>query len=82
MQNFFNWETTAAFNQFGPNHDSWKLIIEEAEDGISMGVEMLKRIRQSGAPEGTSEQIEQIAGELSSTLDKLRQLRTNMKSMV
>ena len=77
----FNWDITA-FNQFGPRGDSWKLQIEEAEDGISMGVEILKRIKQSGAPEGTSEQVEQIAGELSSTLDKLRQLRTNMKSMV
>ncbi len=80
MQNFFNWEVTA-FN-FGTKGDSWKLRIEEAEDGISMGVEMLKRIEQSGAPEATSKQVEQIADELSSTLDKLRQLRTNMKSMV
>ncbi len=81
MQRYFNWDITA-FNQFGPREDSWKLQIEEAEDGISMGVEILKRIKQSGAPEGTSEQVEQIAGELSTTLDKLRQLRTNMKSMV
>lgn len=81
MQSYFNWDITA-FNQFGPREDSWKLQIEEAEDGISMGVEILKRIKQSGAPGATSEQVEQIAGELSTTLDKLRQLRTNMKSMV
>lgn len=81
MQRYFNWNV-AAFNQFGPKGESWKLRIEEAEDGISMGVEMLKRIRQSGAPDETSQQVEQIAGELSSTLDKLRKLRTNMKSMV
>ena len=81
MQRYFNWDVTA-FNQFGPSGDSWKLTIEEAEDGISMGVEMLKRVRQKNAPEPIAEQIEQIAGELSSTLDKLRQLRTNMKSMV
>lgn len=80
MQRFFNWDVTA-FN-FGPKEDSWKLRIEEAEDGISMGVEMLKRIQQSGAPDETAKQVDQIAGELSSTLDKLRQLRTNMKSMV
>ena len=71
-----------AFNQFGPKEDSWKLTIEEAEDGISMGVEMLKRIRKASAPEPITEQIEQVASELSATLDKLRQLRTNMKSMV
>ncbi|KKN64642.1 hypothetical protein LCGC14_0489720 [marine sediment metagenome] len=76
----FNW-SIKAFN-FGSKDGSYKLRIEEAEDNISMGVEMLKRVKQSGAPEATSEQIEQIAGELSSTLDKLRQLRTNMKSMI
>lgn len=81
MQRYFNWDVTA-FNQFGPKGDSWKLTIEEAEDGISMGVEMLKRVRQKNAPEPIAGQIEQIAGELSSTLDKLRTLRTNMKSMV
>jgi hypothetical protein len=75
----FDWSVTA-FN-FGPSKDSWKLTIEEAEDGISMGVEMLKRIRKASAPEPITEQVEQIASELSSTLDKLRQLRTNMKSM-
>jgi len=76
----FNW-STKAFN-FGPPNGSWKLTIEEAEDNISIGVEMLKRIRKKKAPEPIAEQIEQIADELSSTLDKLRQLRTNMKSMV
>ena len=81
MQKYFNWNVSA-FNQFGPKGDSWKLRIEEAEDNISMGVEMLKRIQQSGAPEESAKQVDQIAGELSSTLDKLRQLRTNMKSMV
>ncbi len=81
MQRYFNWEVSA-FNTFGPKGDSWKLRIEEAEDGISMGVEMLKRIRKSGAPDETPQQIEQIAGELSAALDKLRQLRTNLKSMV
>jgi hypothetical protein len=81
MQRYFDWDVTA-FNTFGPKGNSWKLRIEEAEDSISMGVEMLKRIRQSGAPDETSQQIEQVAGELSSTLDKLRKLRTNLKSMV
>lgn len=81
MQKFFNWDV-AAFNQFGPKGDSWKLTIEEAEDGISMGVEMLKRIRHKNAPDEISQQVEEIAGELSTTLDKLRLLRTNMKSMV
>ena len=74
----FEWSVQA----FKPSGSSWKLKIEEAEDGISMGVEMLKRIRQMNAPDPITEQIEQIAGELSSTLDKLRKLRTNMKSMV
>ena len=81
MQAYFNWNVIA-YNQFGPKGDSWKLRIEEAEDNISMGVEMLKRIKKSGAPDESSEQVEQIAGELSATLDKLRTLRTNMKSMV
>ncbi len=76
----FNW-SIKAFN-FGPKEDSWKLTIEEAEDGISMGVEMLKRIRKANAPEPIMEQVEQVASELSATLDKLRQLRTNMKSMI
>lgn len=76
----FNWSVKAF--TFGPNKDSWKLTIEEAEDGISMGVEMLKRIRRANAPEPITEQVEQLASELSSTLDRLRQLRTNMKSMV
>jgi hypothetical protein len=76
----FDWSIEAF--TFGHEKGSWKLTIEEAEDGISMGVEQLKRIRQAGAPEPITEQIEQIASELSSTLDKLRLLRTNMKSMV
>lgn len=76
----FDWSVKAF--TFGPNKDSWKLTIEEAEDGISMGVEMLKRIRRANAPEPITEQVEQLASELSSTLDRLRQLRTNMKSMV
>jgi hypothetical protein len=76
-----NWSTFVHAYSFGDKKDSWKLTIEEAEDGISMGVEMLKRIRKANAPEPITEQVEQIAGELSATLDKLRQLRTNMKSM-
>lgn len=76
----FDW-SVEAFN-FGPKEDSWKLRVEEAEDGISMGVEMLKRVRQMGAPGPVVAQIEQVADELSATLDKLRQLRTTMKAMV
>ncbi len=75
----FDWSITA-FN-FGEQKDSYKLKVEEAEDGLSMTVEMLKAVRHTGAPESVQKQVEDIAQELFGTLDKLRMLRTNMKSM-
>jgi len=75
----FNWATTA-FN-FGVRKNSYKIHIEESEDGLAMAIEMLHEVKHKNAPEEIKTQVEEIAGDLSSTLDKLRMLRTNMKSM-
>ena len=78
----FDW-SIEAFNQFERKSDSWKVRIEESEDKLSDAVQLLKAVKKiKTTPDSISEQIEQIKTELSSTLDKLRTLRTNMKSMV
>jgi hypothetical protein len=77
----FDW-SIEAFNQFERKSDSWKVRIEESEDKLSDAVQLLKAVKKIKTPDNISEQIEQIKTELSSTLDKLRTLRTNMKSMV
>ena len=76
MQNF-DWSVTA-FN-FGPRQGSHKLKVEEAEDSLSMTVEMMKEVRHVKSPDISQDRVDEIMQELLSALDKIRIMRTNMK---
>jgi len=73
----FNWAVTAGgFGQSGRSH---RLQIEEAEDKMSEAIELLKQARHSGSPEVNIAEIDAILQEISSSLDKIRKLRNDMR---
>lgn len=73
----FNWAVTAG--GFGRSGRSHRLQIEEAEDKMSEAIELLKQARHSGSPEVNIAEIDEILQEISSSLDKIRKLRNDMR---
>jgi len=72
-----SWAVTA-YN-FGPSQESYKLKVEEAEDSLSMAVEMMKAVKRIENPDLSQDHVDDIMQEMLSALDKIRIMRTNMK---
>jgi len=55
------------------------LKVEEAEDSLSMAVEMMKAVKRIENPDLSQDHVDDIMQEMLSALDKIRIMRTNMK---
>ena len=53
--------------------------VEEAEDSLSMAVEMMKAVKRIENPDLSQDHVDDIMQEMLSALDKIRIMRTNMK---
>ncbi len=71
-----NW-TVADFG-FRRSGESHKLQVAEAEDKVAEAIALLKQARHSGKPEVNVAEIDEILPELSTSIDKIRKLRSDM----
>lgn len=73
----FSWAVTAfGFERQGT---SYKLQVEEAEDKLSEGAELIKQARHSGVDGLNLEDFDEIVIDIATALDKIRRVRNNLK---
>ncbi len=75
----FNW-TTFAFNFSDQHSGRYRVQIEEAEDGVSAAIMLLKEAR-SGIKGPDLAILEDSITGLSTTVDKIRKLRKDLKNL-
>jgi len=75
----FTWAVTAF--DFSDSHKGrHRVQIEEAEDGISGAIMLLKEGRR-GITGPNSSILDEVLTDLSATVDKIRKLRTDLKNL-
>ncbi len=75
----FNWAVTA-FDFSDSHHGRYRIQVEEAEDGISSAIMLLKEARV-GITGIDSSILDEVLTDLSATVDKIRKLRTDLKNL-
>lgn len=75
----FNWNVKA-FDFTDQHRGAYRVEIEEAEDKLSEASMLLKQARTAKLSEQTIGEIDEILTQISSSLDKVRKLRAEMKS--
>jgi hypothetical protein len=75
----FTWAVTAF--DFSDSHQGrHRVQVEEAEDGISGAIMLLKEAR-AGITGLDSSILDEVLTDLSATVDKIRKLRTDLKNL-
>lgn len=75
----FTWAVTA-FDFLNSHHGRYRVQVEEAEDGISGAIMLLKEAR-AGITGLDSSILDEVLTDLSATVDKIRKLRTDLKNL-
>jgi hypothetical protein len=74
----YSW-AVEAFDFYRKTGGAHLLQIEEAEDGVSTAIELLKQARHSGGSAVDVSGIDEILHDMSGCLDKIRKLRDDLK---
>jgi hypothetical protein len=75
----FDWAVTA-FDFSDSHHGRYRVQVEEAEDGISGAIMLLKEA-SAGINGPNSSILDEVLTDLSATVDKIRKLRTDLKNL-
>jgi len=75
----FNWAVTA-FDFSGTSRGRHRVQVEEAEDGISGAIMLLKEA-SAGINGPNSSILDEVLTDLSAAVDKIRKLRKDLKNL-
>jgi hypothetical protein len=75
----FTWAVTA-FDFSNSHHGRYRVQVEEAEDGVSGAIMLLKEARVAITGPNSSI-LDEVLTDLSAAVDKIRKLRTDLKNL-